>query len=312
MKKITCKIVTLLTIVLALMFGSIPCYASSDTDRINNYEIKIDVRQDGTLDIVYDIEWTVISDTVDPYPVDWVTVGIPNEHVDQIKGLSENIKSIKYDSQGGQSAVRIDFNKGYKKNEKFEFEFAIHQSYMYILDDDEVQYSFTPGWFEQAPIDNLQIEWATKNGFKVAKNDSVEQSSSFYIWSYKDLASGEKVTANISYKDKGFSCNEDEQREDDGTTVLAGVIVFCIILFIVIAVILSVAGDDGYRGGRGYGGGGFFYSSCAHSSCAHSSCACACACAGGGRAGCSVKEFYFKNKSETTVSKEELSKVLKK
>ncbi|MCQ2427252.1 MAG: zinc ribbon domain-containing protein [Clostridia bacterium] len=40
------------------------------------------------------------------------------------------------------------------------------------------------------------------------------------------------------------------------------------------------------------------HSSCVHSSCAHSSCACAshcacaCACAGGGRAGCSTKDFY--------------------
>lgn len=36
------------------------------------------------------------------------------------------------------------------------------------------------------------------------------------------------------------------------------------------------------------------HSSCAHSSCAHSSCACACACAcaGGGRAGCTNKDFY--------------------
>ena len=31
------------------------------------------------------------------------------------------------------------------------------------------------------------------------------------------------------------------------------------------------------------------HSSCAHSSCA---CACACACAGGGRAGCTTKDFY--------------------
>ena len=29
-----------------------------------------------------------------------------------------------------------------------------------------------------------------------------------------------------------------------------------------------------------------------HGSCAHSSCACACASAGGGRAGCSSKDFY--------------------
>ena len=37
------------------------------------------------------------------------------------------------------------------------------------------------------------------------------------------------------------------------------------------------------------GGGGRSSSSCAHSSCA---CACACACAGGGRAGCTTKDFY--------------------
>jgi len=38
--------------------------------------------------------------------------------------------------------------------------------------------------------------------------------------------------------------------------------------------------------------GGSHHSSCAHSSCA---CACACACAGGGRAGCTTKDFYNTN-----------------
>ena len=43
------------------------------------------------------------------------------------------------------------------------------------------------------------------------------------------------------------------------------------------------ANESGRRGGGG---------SCAHSSCA---CACACACAGGGRAGCTAKDFYKTN-----------------
>ena len=43
---------------------------------------------------------------------------------------------------------------------------------------------------------------------------------------------------------------------------------------------------------RSGGGGGRSHSSCAHSSCA---CACACACAGGGRAGCTTKDFYNTN-----------------
>ena len=50
--------------------------------------------------------------------------------------------------------------------------------------------------------------------------------------------------------------------------------------------------------GRSYGGGGSRpHSSCAHSSCACASCACACACAcaGGGRAGCTTKDFYNTN-----------------
>lgn len=41
--------------------------------------------------------------------------------------------------------------------------------------------------------------------------------------------------------------------------------------------------------GSGRSSGSSHHSSCAHSSCA---CACACACAGGGRAGCTSKDFY--------------------
>ncbi len=44
----------------------------------------------------------------------------------------------------------------------------------------------------------------------------------------------------------------------------------------------------GSRGGSSHSS----HSSCAHSSCA---CACACACAGGGRAGCTTKDFYHTN-----------------
>ncbi|MCR4684142.1 MAG: hypothetical protein K5649_01600 [Lachnospiraceae bacterium] len=47
----------------------------------------------------------------------------------------------------------------------------------------------------------------------------------------------------------------------------------------------SLASSSRSSGGRG----GSHHSSCAHSSCA---CACACACAGGGRAGCTNKDFH--------------------
>ena len=55
-------------------------------------------------------------------------------------------------------------------------------------------------------------------------------------------------------------------------------------------------GGSSRGGGSSHGGGSSRSGGCAHSSCACAcvscACACACACAGGGRAGCSTKDFY--------------------
>ncbi|MBO4903225.1 MAG: hypothetical protein J5518_10565 [Lachnospiraceae bacterium] len=56
-----------------------------------------------------------------------------------------------------------------------------------------------------------------------------------------------------------------------------------------VPITLSSYMKNAAKSSRGRGGGTSHHSSCAHSSCA---CACACACAGGGRAGCSNKDFY--------------------
>jgi hypothetical protein len=63
--------------------------------------------------------------------------------------------------------------------------------------------------------------------------------------------------------------------------------------------VVCAIGKDNYRGGSGFGGGHSVIihthtrsGGCVRSSCACASCACACACAGGGRAGCSKKDFY--------------------
>lgn len=266
---------------------------NSNLDEIQNYEIKVDIRQDGTLDIRYAIDWLVLSDKNGSEPVSWVDVGIPNEHVDQIQALTENIESAEYSSKGGGSYIKVDFKRKYYQGEVINFEFSIHQSYMYLLDEkNTVRYSFTPGWFEDIEIDNLQIEWTIKDGFTIKETDSNEKSSMYYIWSYKNLAEGEKITANIKYDDSGFYVDENMQYKEDNHTggFIIGIIFVVFIIIIIVAIIVAFIDDD-YSGGSGYGGG-VFVSSCAHSSCVHSSCACACACAGGGRAGCSVKSFY--------------------
>ena len=88
---------------------------AADLDRILDYEISVNVNQDGTLDLVYHIEWKVLDSTSEG-PLTWVKVGIPNKHYVSMKGLTSTVKSIKYLSDGG-SYVRIDLDRAYKANE---------------------------------------------------------------------------------------------------------------------------------------------------------------------------------------------------
>ena len=84
-------------------------------------------------------------------------------------------------------------------------------------------------------------------------------------------------------------------------------IVFLVILGILLIglVLVAIFGDDDYDSHSGFRGGRSTVivsrSSCA---CACVSCACACACAGGGRAGCSKKDFYKTNLKLDVVEKE--------
>ena len=58
-----------------------------------------------------------------------------------------------------------------------------------------------------------------------------------------------------------------------------------------VPVVHHVSSGSSRSSGGSRGGGGCAHSSCA-CACASCACACACACAGGGRAGCTYKDFY--------------------
>ena len=109
----------LLVALIIPMFGS--KVQASDLDRILEYEITVDVNDDGTLHMIYNIEWKVL-DSDSEGPLEWVKVGIPNKNYVSIKGLSDNIKKCKYFSESG-SYVRVDFKKKYYRNEVVKFSF---------------------------------------------------------------------------------------------------------------------------------------------------------------------------------------------
>ena len=317
MKKIFVIVTLVLVCLLLFPVGvGMKANAAGPLDEIQDYEITVHMRPDGTMDIRYHIEWKVLDDSSEG-PLEWVKIGNPNMHVDEITAISDNIKDIFYMADRG-SYIRVDFDRAYYEDEIVSFDYTIHQSYMYVIEKDSniCRYSFTPGWFEEIEVKNITIKWSDEN---VIESTCHKHQDGYLIWQ-DSLEYGERLNASVKYNLDVFTTNENEQYtaefvecNSSSSSIDVGFIVMIIIIVVLLIwLLIWFFNNDDYYGGFGGGGGSTYvrttyYSSCARSSCACvSRCACACACAGGGRAGCSTKEFY-----RPKVRTEILKKVLK-
>lgn len=293
----------IMLLLIALIFPINSFAVGNPLDEIQEYTIQVDMRNDGTMDIKYHLDWKVLDDTSDG-PLSWVKVGIPNKNVDEIEAHTDNIKKIEYNKQDGRTYVYIYFDRDYHKNEVISFDFSIHQSNMYVIDKEEhmLRYSFTPGWFDEIEVKNITVKWNKSN---VLKSTALgEDMNGYLVWT-GSLSFGEKLNTSVYYNLDAFEVTEEGQvQEDEG--IGPGWIIFIVILVVILAIVFIIAiSSDDYDSHSGFGGGSrtYIYGG-GRSSCACvSSCACACACAGGGRAGCSKKDFYHTNVQVDTLTK---------
>lgn len=279
-------------------------------DYIHEYNITIDPNDDGTLDMNYYLKWEVLEEGNGG--VDFITVGVPNRFVEDIEGLTANIDDIYYSSSDG-ATIRIDFKNTYHKGDIFEVEFNYKQKRIFTLSGEEIQYSFNPGWFNEIQVKNLTVLW---NDTSALKNNADEVTSNYLKWE-TSLDYGETIEVNLVYNPTSFPNLDLKQDYSDQTEDPIGIIIVLVIVFIFVIVIciVSFAQQDKYQTCRGFSGHIHHYhfyfgrhhgyrrsgkaitppkvvnnsgSGVGGGGCA---CACACACAGGGRAGCSRKDF---------------------
>ena len=311
MKKVISIFICLLLLLTTL---SISAYAAtSPLDEIQSYEIKIDPRTDGTLDMKYKIVWKVLDDKSEG-PLEWIKIGNPNTHVDEIVAISDNIDEIRSYTDSGNSYIRIDLDRQYKAGEVLTLEYSIHQSYMYVVEEENhlIRYSFTAGWFPEINVKNIKVLWNEKNVIEASTN---KKEFGYYIWE-SSLKMNERFNVSVKYNSDVFDYDLEKQYVEGGSNsgeALAAILIVLLVILVlvlIVSIILAVT-DDGYDGGYGGGGSSVFihshHSSCASSCACVSSCACACACAGGGRAGCTKKDFY-----KTNLKVEDLEEILKK
>lgn len=308
------------------VFSNVNVRAVQPLDRIDYYEIKINPRQDATLDMHFKITWVVLDSDYDG-PLEWIKIGIPNYHVDEIIGLSDNIDSIKYYAEGG-SYIRIDLDRRYYAGAILDIEFQIHQKRMYNLNKDFCYYLYKPGWFNEIKVSKAVILWNKAN---VTDHNAPFESGEYLKWE-QSLDFGETINVRVVYNKNTFiNLSYDEMYTDAYLTPEAKrrIIIIIGIIIAVLAIIIIVyrSSQDPYLYERGFYGRRYYrwymprryYRSGVNSHGTHihiptshhgggsgggsCACACACACAGGGRAGCSKKDFYNKNLKISQIQK---------
>ena len=185
-------------------------------DEILNYEINAIVNDDATVTLTYHIEWKVL-DSDSEGPLSWVRVGIPNSHYSDEKALTDNIRSIRYDADGGYF-MRIDFNDKYYEGDVVIFEFSIVQDYLYQVDKLEegyTVYAFTPGWFDDIKVDKMTLRWRADKAeswdpycFNIVGN---------LVWMENDMDPGEKFTVTITYPNDAYAFDMSKKIRDAGS-----------------------------------------------------------------------------------------------
>lgn len=326
--------------------GLAPYADDGDLDYIPDYFVTVDLREDGSADIVYDITWQVIGGDQTDY-LSWVKIGLPNAYAEDLTPLTDTISDLQYTGDGG-SYAKVVFARRYYSPEvaaqnggesRVRFAFSVHQSHLFSLNSDgTATFEFTPGWFDDLVVEHMQVRWRSGDGF-VADNTSEEDG--YLIWEFGPMGHGQSANIHVTVPvTTAETFDPDAQLtaadyDDGGMTAdeMIGILTVVIGLLIFAAALIIIVGSMTPDWGGGFGSGldpddWFWYTNGVHtihlartapppkgytrtdppknyhtgggssrgggvgrhnSGCASS---CACACAGGGRAGCTAKDFY--------------------
>ena len=109
-----CAVLTcgmLLALPAAAAEADAPYAEDGDMDYIRSYVVTVDPREDGSVDITYDIDWQVIDGDKTDY-LSWVKIGLANSSVDELTPLTDTISDLQYTSDGG-SYAKVVFRHRY-------------------------------------------------------------------------------------------------------------------------------------------------------------------------------------------------------
>ena len=178
-------------------------------DKIHYYGIEANLLDNGAVEFIYTFDWEVVIDVVDE-PFKWVKIGIPNSNAHKFKALTDNIKSVKYMSDYG-SYAKVKFRKTYHAGDVIHFSFSFVQENLFETPDlygnggvwsGLYVYDYTPGWFDEIPVEKYEIKWNVANVVKYTNNARVEGQ---YLVCTGSLKAGERANIVVGYRPGSYS-----------------------------------------------------------------------------------------------------------
>lgn len=180
-----------------------PYAEEGDLDYIRSYVVTVDLREDGSADITYDIDWQVIDGEKTDY-LSWVKIGLANSYVDELTPLTDTISDLQYIDEGG-SYARVVFARRYYSpavaaanggESSVQFAFRVHQSHLFTRNDDgTASFTFTPGWFDELSVESMQVRWRNGEGF-FADNTGVD--GDYLVWDFGPMTHGQAAKVHVT------------------------------------------------------------------------------------------------------------------
>jgi hypothetical protein len=186
-----------------LLSAAVPAAADTGTYQISNYIVSLEPQSSGQVSLTCEQTWKVLSGDIP-----WITVGLPNPNfsVENFSGAAARVTPA---NSGGFYGVRVDLDKDYRPGESFTVRFTVLQWGLLerLTADKKWRINFTPGWYDRAQIDHLQINlispvdyqsYSTLNPAPTSVNNNI------ITWEGRNLAAGAKYNISVECLDGGF------------------------------------------------------------------------------------------------------------
>lgn len=244
-----------------------PYAQEGDLDYIRSYVVTVDLREDGSADITYDIDWQIIDGGKTDY-LSWVKIGLANAYVDELTPLTDTISDLQYSDEGG-SYARVVFARRYYSpavaaenggESDVQFAFRVHQSHLFTRNDDgTASFTFTPGWFDDLSVGSMQVRWRNGEGFF---GDNTGVDGDYLVWDFGPLTHGQAakvhvtvpVTNAAAYDPDAALTAADYSTASDGMQDLADALVILVFVGVAGFVVFAVLASQSPEWGGGFGG----------------------------------------------------------